>query len=111
MQYFLYEEQGEGCDYTIGCGQRLREIPDVSNMDEALSLVSTLDTSSDWCLCSDNKEFELKRAQLLEVADVKEINLQRLQVARDAVRKQEEQQRVVSQEKTEYERLKKKFES
>lgn len=35
MRYFLVETQSGGCDYTIGCGLRVSELPFVKSTEEA----------------------------------------------------------------------------
>lgn len=35
MRYFLVETQSGGCDYTIGCGLRISELPFVKSTEEA----------------------------------------------------------------------------
>jgi hypothetical protein len=101
--YKAYLNQGQGCDYTIGCGLRVIDII-ANSMDEAKQkLAQTIaeDYSYD--------EGRLEKAELFEVEqvfvmDVKAI-YQKVTDDRNAKKQREKDEK----EKQEFERLKSKF--
>lgn len=117
MRYFLYEEQGEGCDYTIGCGRRLREIPGVQSLADAWKKVVSEEINEETGLLDDQIYVEtrgeraVRLAMIFEVTNSLDINLVLLESEREYKRRQREQDFDTIREKAEYERLKKKFES
>lgn len=112
MKYYLYEEQDGGCDYTIGCGKRLRLIEGATTMAEAIAkaidrapnqwgdMEEMFDTEGEW---------RVSKAVILEVAEEHVIDIVAVGRSREAARRQEEQQAAQEKEKREYERLRAKF--
>lgn len=39
MKFYLWMNSGEGCDYTIGCGQVLEELKGATTIEEARAMV------------------------------------------------------------------------
>ena len=128
--YYLYRIQdGQGCDYTIGCGQSITSI-EAPSCEEAIRRVVDLPPLREWKenelsdvvaesgigryahLQLDGKsEFEVQHCYLLEVTGVVDMipifkeNLDTLRKHRDALRTKDKE----ALERLEYERLKKKF--
>ncbi|MFH2020098.1 MAG: hypothetical protein ABIJ34_01710 [archaeon] len=103
-KYIAYiKQEGEGCDYTIACGEKVIEI-DENNWREAhVNLVKLIleDYNDD--------ETRLRSAILVEIAKHKEINLDLIYAEAEAEAKREYENREELNEKSEYNRLKKKF--
>ena len=86
--FYLYEEQEGGCDYTIGCGRRLRQLEGVADMVEAVKKASNLNTDcrgDDDPMIITHGEFAVSHARILEVANERVIELCRLGAERDQV--------------------------
>ena len=115
MKFYLYEVQDEGCDYTIGCGERLTEIP-AATMAEAYAITLTEDylgceEGEDYGPISTNPgEAKLSSAVIFAVAETQIIDLGAL--IRAARTEHEAAQNVATDatERVEFERLKAKFE-
>ena len=105
MTYKAYLKQhGEGCDYTIGCGQLTVTI-EARDSDEAkkklIELVKEEYTG----------EYALDTCELYECSNVFVIDTHKIYGKIEQDRKDEEAERVLQQEKAEFERLNKKFNS
>ncbi len=113
MRFYLYEEQDGGCDYTIGCGKRLRLLM-AASMEQAIIIATATnpppgeDLECDAMLVTSG-ERTLHRARILAVAGEYEIDLQVLACHRAGIRRQQETAQKEAAEKAELERLKQKY--
>jgi hypothetical protein len=105
-RFFLFEEQGGGCDYSIGCGFRLREI-DASTMKEAIEIVTKDDKDPFIRVYGDSA---IESARILQVDVIEEIDLVTIASERNKKRQEKIATRKNKEDRKEYERLKKKFE-
>lgn len=110
MKYYLYEVQNGGCDYTIGCGRRLREIKDATSMQEAIDKVCVIDAGEDPILRTDNDELSPNKATILAVAEQHEIDLDKLRSDRENLQNEIAKAEEDKKEREQYEKLKAKFE-
>jgi len=101
MKFILIMEQdGEGCDYTIGCGKQFETI-EADTVEEAKAKVpEILDYYG--CLSCDEKELE----KLILTSNPIELPYEEWLQARQDKEAAEEQRAVDAKEKAEYERLK-----
>lgn len=100
MRYFLVEKQGGGCDYTIGCGLRITELPFVKSVEEAKA--EAAEKIGDYW--QGKYEYGIDHAELLVVEDKIDLSdyLTKAAQKREADRKAEEAK---DQEKAELETL------
>lgn len=100
MRYFLVEKQGGGCDYTIGCGLRISELPFAKSVEEAKAEAAKK-IGDNWRA---NYEYGIEHAELLVVEDKIDLSdyLTKAAQKREADRKAEEAK---DQEKAELETL------
>jgi len=137
MKYYLYKQQeGQGCDYTIGCGMVLEEL-EATTKEEAIEEIIGLeddwkenivkdaakkgysieDYINDYIICDsalsyvDDDERSLEECVLLEVADEIDMMPKLTAVFNEIEKfKQEiEQQSSEKEERQQYEKLKKKY--
>lgn len=101
--YKAYLNQGQGCDYTIGCGLRVIDITANSMEDAKQKLAETIAEEYSY------DEGRLEKAELYEVEQVFVMDLKAIyqKVADD--RNAEKQREKDAKEKAEFERLKSKF--
>ena len=101
-KFIAYVKQyGEGCDYTIGCGQTLWEL-DAESLEQAR--VELEKEASDY-----NDENALKSITLYEVSHSEDMPVQEWE-NREKLRVEEAKKRAEeTAERIEFERLKKKF--
>lgn len=111
-KFYLFEEQSGGCDYTIGCGFRLRELEGVTTMDEAVAMATAENVNEHGDaepMIDVDGELKIDAARILQVVAVNEINLSALfnerYHRRIALVKKEREQK----ERKAYEELKKKY--
>ena len=114
MRYFLHEKQPNGCDYTIGCGVRLSEIEGAQSMNEAVQMATALNPSPgedlEWNARIITKgEMALSHAEVLAVSEVVVIDLEFFRTVRQALRDKASVLSREASDRTEYERLHKKF--
>lgn len=121
MRFYLYEVQDGGCDYTIGCGERLTRLSrgdysDAETMEEALALAMTEDylgceEGEDYGpISTDPGEAKLSSAVIFAVAETHDIDLDALIQAAKAEHAAAQDVAANEAEHAEYERLKAKFE-
>jgi len=104
-KYIAYIKQdGEGCDYTIGCAQTVKRFEANSFEEAEIKLKEIIDEDYS------NEEFRLEFAELFEINKNKEIDLEALYNQIDNKEEQEQQKLQEQKERKEYERLKNKFE-
>ncbi len=107
--FYLFEEQNGGCDYTIGCGFRLRLL-EATTMEEAIMEVQP--RYDDGYLVSGLRvlgEGAIDRARILEVVDEVEVNLTAIADRLLNEKRAAEEEYKLRQEQAEYHRLKQKF--
>jgi hypothetical protein len=102
-QFYTWEEQSGGCDYTIGCGKRLTQIKGVKTLDEAIEK-ATRNTEVGGEGCAD-------RVFVLEVTEFKNITnkILKFQEEYEEVVKEREREAAEARERAELERLSKKY--
>lgn len=111
--YYLYEEQEGGCDYTIGCGRRLRKITGVDSFQEAViqACRSTLSKHGDVEeMITVTGEFAVSKAVVFAVTGEMEIDLDAIRRECELLAKQVSASKTEQAERAEFERLKSKFE-
>jgi len=116
MKYYLFEEQGNGygCNYTIGCGRRLRLLDGATSMEDAVRMATEFRTNK-WgenlslLIVDEDDERRIHKARILAVADVYEIDVPQLAAERKAIRQREEDEAKQQKELAELERLKTKY--
>lgn len=93
----------EGCDYTIGCAQKVIEI-EANSLDEAKQklFVEIRENYSHW-------EKRLETAELYEVEQTFSVNLKDLYKQIDSEKEEEERRKKEDADRLEFERLKSKF--
>lgn len=105
MKYKAYLKQhGEGCDYTIGCGQEMVTIEAKDSVEAKEKLIQLIKEQY-------NGERSLETCELYECSNVFEIDTDEIYNEMEQDRKNEEAERILQQEKAEFERLNKKFNS
>lgn len=103
MIYKAYLNQaGEGCDYTIGCAQTVIDI-EASDLGEAK--IKLMGKIADEFI----DEFALESAQLYEINEVVDIDVDDIYSRREEFMRNEELRQQEEFERQEYERLKKKY--
>ena len=107
MKYYALLNQTGGCDYTHRCGLDIKEIPNATSMDEAISMWEDMMFSEDYYY---KGEFALSEITILEVNDQTELNVELL-YHRESI-KEAERKRTKTQNKEylEYLKLKEKYE-
>lgn len=113
MRFYLYEEQGGGCDYTIACGKRLRLLDKATTMEEAIAIAKSSTTGrygeEETMICVEG-DFAIKEARILAVAEEFVVDIQALRSQRKAQRAAKEAQEREENERQQYEKLRQKFE-
>lgn len=103
-KYKAFISQGDGCDYTIGCGKT------VINLD-ADSLEKALEQFIEIVRKEYSGEYKLESAEVYEINEIHSINMKKLY---EGIYKDNAHQALIEleeEEKREFERLKQKFES
>lgn len=96
-------QQGEGCDYTIGCAQTVIDI-EANSMDEAKQkLFEEIEESYS------HEEQRLESAELYEIEQVFVADMDDIYKRIDNAKYAKEQERKEAKERQEFERLKSKF--
>ena len=119
-QFYLYEDQSEGCDYTIGCGVRFRLLRNRDGSDpKDLKEAKALAVSESYLGCEEGEDYgpisanpgeaALSSAVIYEVHASHHLDLR--SYIRQAQQRADEGQHTETEaaEWTEFERLKKKF--
>lgn len=94
-----------GCDYTIGCGNKLFPIP-VKSLDEG-KLYLEQEILQYYPPDSEN---EISHARIFEVSDETEIDVPSLYKIGEQIRKENQEKERLDKERKQYELLKAKFE-
>lgn len=102
-KFVAYLQQGQGCDYTIGCGNLLWEV-DMPSMETAVMEVVERIAES----CS-SPETRLQSCKVFQVIDEEDIDLKTLYNELNEQRRQREIVKIEEKEKQELERLSKKY--
>lgn len=105
MRYYLVQEQPGGCDYTIGCGISITCL-NAKNMDSAMKEIME---GEEPVLITTEGEGRIKSARILEVSNIKEIDLEGIKRGIRDKKAVEARKLQDEQELKEFERLKKKF--
>lgn len=98
--YLLLEGPGEGCDYTIGCNKTWREF-NASDLPAALAKANKI--------ILEEGEERVEKAALLSVEAVQTVDVRGLFREAEEMRRKRAKTVEERAERTEYERLKKKF--
>jgi hypothetical protein len=106
MRYFLIERQSGGCDYTIGCGLRVRELK-AASVEEAREVANEM-IGTDW---QGEYEMAVTKAELLVVQETEDLApfLNAKAAERAEVKRRKAEAAQEAQERAAYERLKGKF--
>lgn len=106
MRFFLLEEQGGGCDYTIGCGLRISEIQ-ATSLEEAKAQVVE-EIGDNWRA---QHEHGIEKAALFLVEDKIDLRafLSDEKAKREDEKAKKKARKAEAAERAQYETLKKKF--
>jgi hypothetical protein len=104
MKYFAYLQQEGGCDYTIGCGNKLLILKSSNKEDATQELKNEIEENF-----TENSEYELKSILLIE-GELTEINVDLWYEEFHTKNEKEELKQKEKEEKRLYEKLKTKFE-
>lgn len=110
MKYYAWLSNGSGgCDYTVGCGERLEELK-AGTMEEARVALEVIikDHGGDHVFDPDD-ERSLAMIRILEVSTVAEIDMQQRWEAIRETKEAEKRAEREKHERAELERLKAKF--
>lgn len=110
-EFYLYEEQDGGCDYTIGCGKRLRKLK-AADTESALQEAKSINTNEfgdDEPMIHTEGQYCPSKAWIFAVESVVEIDIRALACERRFVKSAQQQQEREKRERAEYERLSAKF--
>ncbi len=108
MRYYLYEEQRGGCDFTIGCGRRLRLLEDAKSMEEAVAIAEGLNSYGETMVDTEG-DSAVALAKILAVADEHAIDLAALHTRRVHAEALADAAAREKAERAEFERLQKKY--
>ena len=110
-KFLVIYRQGNGCDYTIGCGLAVHTLEAPSLSAAIASVINGLAKIEDDAEFSDETVESLKAVDVYEIAEA-HVSLERDMWigARRAVHKKTAQERAEAKERAELERLKKKYE-
>jgi len=95
--------EGQGCDYTIACGETVIEVG-ASTMDEAREKIISIIREE-----YSHPERRLQYCELYEVSDIFSVDLKQLYESIDEAKGVTEQLQRDNEERAEFERLKNKF--
>ena len=104
-KYKAYLNQGQGCDYTIGCGQKLIDLK-ATSLDEAQAEVFSLLKEA-----YSYEEWRMESVEVLQVQEVFPIAVEYFYNILDSNERKREMLKREQKEKEEFERLKAKFEN
>ena len=109
----IFEQKGDGCDYTIGCGTRVIEF-EASNIAEALHQVGRLDDAApDYSLgyfgAEEGGESEMKRVRVVAAEDCRQLDLIAIYAERRCRAQHAQRDAQDEADRREYERLKQKY--
>lgn len=102
-KYIAHLSQGQGCDYTIGCGQVVIDI-EANSFEEAQQKLE-----QEICENYSHMETMLAYAKLYEVSNMLKINVPEIYDRLEADREKERKEEKEKKEREEFERLKAKF--
>jgi len=106
MKYKAYLKQdGEGCDYTIGCGQIVVEI-NASNIDEAKQTLTELISEN-----YSQSDERIVSCDLYEINEVFTIDVGGIYSHKEILEEEQKQKQTLEEDKKEFERLKAKLSS
>jgi len=101
--YKAYLFQGQGCDYTIGCGETIIDVP-ANSMEEAKKkLVEIIKEEYS------HEERQLESAKIFEVEQSFDIDMKSIYNKINEDREIKSKQESIERERVEFERLKAKF--
>lgn len=103
VYYVHLIQHGEGCDYTIGCGHRLRSLK-AKTYPEAHAEVDALLKEE-----HTSEEREVEHVRILEVTNMHEVDVKAWYAGLGMQRKAEELKAQEARERAELERLQKKY--
>lgn len=109
----IFEQKGDGCDYTIGCGTRVIEF-EASNIAEALHQVGRLDDAAPDCSlgyfgAEEGGEREMKRVRVVPVEACHQLDLIAIYAEQRRLAGQVKRDAQDEADRREYERLKQKY--
>ncbi len=104
--YLIQRQDGEGCDYTIGCGIRISQIQ-ASNIEEAKENANEM-IGNYWKYKYD---YSIDRATLLVVSEEIDLAsfLDQKKTEREAEITKEKQDKIEAEELAQFERLRRKY--
>lgn len=98
-------QQGEGCDYTIGCAQTVIKI-EATNLDEAKAKLKEIILEE-----YNDDETQLEKVELYEIATLTEINIKQIYKKAKDIENEEAEKEKEAEEKELLKKLKQKYES
>lgn len=101
MFYLFMKQEGEGCDYTIGCGRQLAQL-------EAETLEDAIAMAVETYAIDDTGEQELEEAVIFG-APVHTFDLPAMKHAQRVAKREQAKSESDDRERAEFERLRKKF--
>lgn len=99
--FYAYVRQGEGCDYTIACGETLWPL-DAKSKEAAIEKLKA-------CILTYRRGNEIEAADLLEIANYESMPVDQWYTEQETAEELEAKAKREAQERQEYERLKEKF--
>ena len=109
MKFLVIKKMnGEGCDYTIGCGMTYDWI-EADNTEHAEELVVYPDGRDEWSSVDPDKDMCLTEILIVPASDVHKVNVAEWSAKVKQANDKEASNRLDEKERAEYERLSKKF--
>lgn len=102
-KYIAYLDQGQGCDYTIGCGKKVISIDAESIEDAREKLINII------CTEYYNDEYRLTNVVLYEINTFLVMSPEFIYDKFNTIKMLEKQREIDAKERAEFERLKSKF--
>lgn len=102
-KFFLFAEQGGGCDYTIGCGFRLRELKGATTMEEAIAIATSEDKHGEFMIDLE----DIDEATIYQVSAQYKLPLAKITAQRRAATLARDKEAERAKKEAEFERLKK----
>jgi len=104
MSYKAYlKQEGEGCDYSIGCGQKLIDLKSITLKEAMIELIQII--SREYM----HPEYRLESVFIFEISNTIDMDIKSVYKKIEAFNKEDDNRLKEDAEKAEYERLKIKY--
>ncbi len=107
MAYYMFLEQGGGCDYTIGCGLLFAKIDGATTMEEAKAKLRAAYDSPGYY--DPNSEMHLAKMSVVEVGSIEVLDTGRIHRDFQAAKVEKDLRSQEAKDRAQYEALKQKF--